>query len=130
MKSYTFYTVNTVVDIGNGNTPPIVDGEFTSAMNLARIIECIMEFDRPMMVSITQHHIDLGKHNNSTFYDLPASYGDCTVSTLKFALPVDADIKLHGVPLVQPTTVNGTRINKFSVNEPERNISINKQTFS
>jgi len=130
MISYTFYTINTVIDIGDGLTPPIVDGTFTGAMNLSRLIECVMEFDRPMMVSVAKTEVDLSKNNNSSFYNLPSSWGECIVSTFKFALPMNVDIKVMGVPLVLPTDVNGTRLTKFNNTTSERNISITKQTFS
>ena len=130
MISYTFYTINTVIDIGDGNTPPIVDGEFTGAMNLSRLIECVMMFDRPMMVSVVRAEADLSKNNNSAFYNLPSNWGECIVSTLKFALPMDVELKVNGVPLVLPSEVNGVRLTKFNSVSSERNISITKQTFS
>ncbi|EBS4516390.1 hypothetical protein DQT32_03035 [Salmonella enterica subsp. enterica serovar Braenderup] len=130
MISYTFYTVNTVIDIGDGKTPPIVNEMFTGAMNLSRLVECVMVFERPMMVSVVRTEVDLSKNNNSSFYNLPSTWGECIVSTFKFALPMDVDIKVNGVPLVLPTEVNGTRLTRFNSVTSERNISITKQTFS
>ncbi len=130
MISYTFYTVNTVIDIGDGKTPPIVNNEFTGAMNLSRLVECVMLFDRPMMVSVVSTDVDLSKNNNSAFYNLPSIWGECTVSTFKFALPMDVELQLNGIPLVLPTIVNGIRLTKFNSVTSERNISITKQTFS
>lgn len=130
MISYTFYTINTVIDIGDGKTPPIVNDEFTGAMNLSRLVECVMIYDRPMMVSVVNSVVDLTKNNNSTFYNLPSSWGECTVSTFKFALPMDIELKVNGIPLVIPTIVNGKRLTKFNSVTSERNISITKQTFS
>lgn len=130
MTSYTFYTINTVIDIGDGSTPTIVNGEFTGAMNLSRLLECVMVFDRPMMVSVVKTEVDLSKNNNSSFYNLPSAWGECIVSTFKFALPMDVELSVSGVPLVLPTTVNGVRLTKFNSTTSERNISITKQTFS
>lgn len=122
--------MNTVVDIGDGNTAPILDGSFTGAMNLCRLIESIMIFDRPMMVSVTKSIVDLSKNNNSSFYNLPSSWGECTVSTFKFVLPMDVNVNCNGIPLVLPTVVNNSRLTKFNSVTTERNISISKQTFS
>lgn len=130
MKPYTFYTIHTIVDIGDGSTPAIIDGKFTGAMNLSRIVESVMEYDYPMMVSITKDEVDLAKGNNSDFYALPPSWGKCTVSTFKFALPVDVHINVNGIPLVLPTIVNKTRLTRFNMVSSTRNISISKQTFS
>lgn len=129
MNSYTFYTINTIIDIGDGNTTPISDGIFTGAMNLCRLVESIMVFDRPMMVSVVKTNVDLRKNNNSTFYNLPSSWGECIVSTFKFTLPMDVNINCNGIPLVLPTVVNGHRLTKFNSTTSERNISILKQTF-
>jgi|AGFT01.1.fsa_nt_gi hypothetical protein len=129
MKPYTFYTINTIVDIGDGSTPAIIDGKFTGAMNLTRIIQSVMDYDYPMMVSIVKNEVDLSKGNNSDFYNLPPSWGKCIVSTLKFALPVDVHIQLTGIPLVLPTVVNKTRITRFNLAYSTRNTSITKQTF-
>ncbi|AQW88817.1 hypothetical protein pEaSNUABM50_00288 [Erwinia phage pEa_SNUABM_50] len=130
MNSYTFYTINTVIDIGDGNTPPINDGIFTGAMNLCRLVESVMIFDRPMMVSVVRTEVDLSKNNNAAFYNLPSAWGECIVSTFKFALPMDVNVNCNGIPLVLPTEVNGTRLTKFNSVTSERNISISKQTFS
>lgn len=129
MKPYTFYTIHTVVDIGDGSTPPITDGKFTGAMNLSRLIETVMVFDYPMMVSIVKTDVDLTSGNNSDFYGLPSSWGNCTVSTFKFAIPMDVNLNINGVPLVLPTIVNNIRITKFNAVNSSRNISISKQTF-
>lgn len=129
MKPYTFYTINTIVDIGDGSTPAIEDGKFTSAMNLSRIVDSVMEYDYPMMVSVVKDEVDLSKGNNSEFYGLPSSWGKCIVSTFKFALPVDVNININGIPLVLPTTVNHTRITRFNMVSSTRNLSISKQTF-
>lgn len=130
MKPYTFYTIHTVVDIGDGSTPTIIDGKFTGAMNLSRLIEAIMVFDYPMMVSVVKTDVDLMKDNNSDFYNLPSSWGKCTVSTFKFALPMDVNLQISGIPLVLPTVVNNIRITKLNTATSSRNISISKQTFS
>lgn len=130
MKPYTFYTIHTIVDIGDGSTPTIIDGKFTGAMNLSRIVESVMEYDYPMMVSIVKDEVDLSKGNNSDFYALPASWGKCIISTFKFALPVDVNININGIPLVLPTVVNKTRLTRFNLVSSTRNISISKQTFS
>lgn len=130
MKPYTFYTIHTVVDIGDGSTPAILDDKFTGAMNLSRIVEAVMVYDYPMMVSVVKNEVDLTKNNNSDFYDLPTSWGKCTISTFKFAIPMDVMIQVNGIPLVLPTVVNGTRITKFNSVFSNRNISISKQTFS
>lgn len=130
MKPYTFYTINTVVDIGDGSTPTISDGKFTGAMNLSRIVESVMEYDYPMMVSVIKAEVDLSKGNSSEFYALPPSWGKCIVSTFKFALPVNVHINLNGIPLVLPTMVNKTRVTRFNMVTSTRNISISKQTFA
>ena len=83
MKPYTFYTINTIVDIGDGSTPAIIDGKFTGAMNLSRIVDSVMVYDYPMMVSILRAEVDLSKGNNSEFYGLPPVWGKCIVSTFK-----------------------------------------------
>lgn len=130
MKPYTFYTIHTVIDIGDGSTPAIIDGKFTGAMNLSRIVDSVMEYDYPMMVSVNKDVVDLSSGNNSDFYSLPPSWGKCTVSTFKFALPVNVHINLNGIPLVLPTVVNNTRLTRFNMASSTRNISISKQTFS
>lgn len=130
MKPYTFYTINTIVDIGDGSTPTIIDGKFTGAMNLSRIIDSVMVYDYPMMVSVVKSEVDLSSGNNAEFYDLPPVWGKCIISTFKFALPVDVHINLNGIPLVLPTTVNKTRITRFNMASSTRNLSISKQTFS
>lgn len=130
MKPYTFYTIHTVVDIGDGSTPTIIDGQFTGAMNLSRMIEAVMVYDYPMMVSVVRNEVDLMQGNNSDFYDLPSSWGKCTVSTFKFALPMDVTLQISGIPLVLPTVVNNTRLTRFVTFGSTRNISISKQTFS
>lgn len=130
MKPYTFYTINTVVDIGDGSTPTILDSKFTGAMNLSRLLESIMVHDYPMMVSVVKNEVDLNKGNNAEFYDLPSSWGKCTVSTFKFAIPMDVNLRINGIPLVLPTEVNRQRITKFITMNSTRNISISKQTFS
>lgn len=129
MKPYTFYTVNTVIDIGDGVTSPIVDGKFTGAMNLSRLLETIMTYDYPMMVSVTKSEIDLSSDNNSDFYNLPPSWGKCIVSTFKFALSVNVNLTFNAIPLVVPCDVNGTRLTRFNSANSVRNISISKQTF-
>lgn len=131
MTSYTFYTIYTVIDIGDGST--IKDGNLTSGMNLNRLLESIMVHSYPMMVSVSKDDIDMTKNNNSTYYSLPDDWGHCVVSTFKFSLPKDVDINLDGIPLVRPTVVNGYRINKFMSTGSDGslpNISISKQTFS
>lgn len=130
MNSYTFYTINTVIDIGDGSTPPIINETFTGAMNLSRLLESIMVYDHPMMVSVVRNVVDLSKNNNSTFYNLPSKWGECVVSTFKFTLPMDVNISINGIPLVLPTVVNNSRLTKFNMVTSERNISISKQTFS
>lgn len=131
MKSYTFYTVTTVVDIGDGSTKPIIsDNKFTGTMNLCRLVETIMVHSYPMMVSVVHCVVDLSKNNNHSYYGLPECWGECTVSTFKFALPMDIDINVDGIPLVLPTIVNGVRITKFSTESSTKNIHITKQTFS
>jgi hypothetical protein len=130
MKPYTFYTINTVVDIGDGSTQSIIDNKFTGAMNLTRIVDAIMMYDYPMMVSIVKTEVDLTKGNNGEFYNLPTTWGKCIVSTFKFAIPMDVIIKIDGIPLVVPTLVNDTRITRFNSTLSNRNISISKQTFS
>lgn len=130
MTPYTFYTIHTVVDIGDGSTPTIIDGKFTGAMNLSRILEAIMVHDYPMMVSVVRNEVDLTKGNNSEFYNLPSSWGKCIVSTFKFSLSKDVNLKIHGIPLVLPTELNYQRITKFITNNSTRNISVSKQTFS
>lgn len=130
MRPYTFYTIHTVVDIGDGSTPAIINDKFTGAMNLSRIVEAVMMYDYPMMVSVVRTEVDLSKNNNSDFYDLPSSWGKCIISTFKFAIPMDVMIQVNGIPLVLPTVVNGTRITKFNAVNSNRNISISKQTFS
>ncbi|GAB0877558.1 hypothetical protein MZ16F87_41750 [Escherichia coli] len=130
MKPYTFYTINTVVDIGDGTTPTIIDSKFTGAMNLSRLLEAIMAHDYPMMVSVVKTEVDLYKDNNASFYNLPVSWGKCTLSTFKFAIPMDVDLRLNGIPLVLPTELNGKRITKFITTGNDTNISISKQTFS
>lgn len=137
MNSYTFYTINTVIDIGDGKTPPIENNKFTGAMNLSRLLESIMVYGHPMMVSINKLEVDLSKNNNSTFYNLPEQWGNCVVSTFKFTLPVDVDIIIDGIPLVVPCIVNNTRLTKFNTlniqntqnTQSACNISITKQTF-
>ena len=123
MKPYTFYTIHTVVDIGDGKTPTIIDSKFTGAMNLSRLLEAIM-------VSVVKNEVDLYKDNNSSFYNMPISWGKCTISTFKFALPMDVELRLNGIPLVLPTELNGKRITKFITSGDDINISISKQTFS
>lgn len=130
MKPYTFYTIHTVVDIGDGKTPTIIDSKFTGAMNLSRLLEAIMVYDYPMMVSVVKNEVDLYKDNNSSFYNIPFSWGKCTISTFKFALPMDVELRLNGIPLVLPTELNGKRITKFITSGDDINISISKQTFS
>lgn len=130
MKLYTFYTIHTVVDIGDGSTSPINNGKFTGAMNLSRLIETVMVYDYPMMVSIVRTEVDLSSGNNSDFYNLPSSWGQCVVSTFKFALPMDVNLNISGIPLVLPTIVNNIRITQFNSVNTSRNISISKQTFS
>lgn len=130
MTPYTFYTIHTVIDIGDGSTPTIKDGKFTGAMNLSRILEAIMVHDYPIMVSVVKTEVDLTKGNNSEFYNLPSSWGKCTVSTFKFSLSKDVNLRIHGIPLVLPTELNNQRITKFIMNNSTRNISVSKQTFS
>lgn len=130
MKPYTFYTINTVVDIGDGSTPTIIDSKFTGAMNLSRLLECVMEYDYPMMVSVVKTEVNLSDENNSSFYNLPSTWGKCIVSTFKFAIPMDVELRINGIPLVLPTVVNNNRITKFAITGKESNISISKQTFS
>lgn len=130
MKSYTFYTISTVVDIGDGHTKPIENEKMTSTVNLNRLLEQIMVHSYPMMVSVSETLVDLKKYTNSSYYNLPAKWGECIVRTFKFALEHDVDIKIDGIPLVLPTIVNGIRINKFVSTGTERNISISKKTFS
>lgn len=130
MNSYTFYTIHTVIDIGDGSTSTIVDGKFTGAMNLCRIVESVMMYHHPMMVSVTKALVDLSKPTNATFYNLPRVWGECVVSTFKFAIPMDVTISLNGIPLVLPVEVNGKRLTKFNNTTSERNLSISKQTFS
>lgn len=129
MTPYTFYTIYTVIDIGDGKT--IDESEIlNSSKNLSRLLESIMSYSYPMMVSLTITDVDLSKHNNSNYYSLPRKWGECKISTFKFALPIDINISIDGVPLVVPTIVNGIRISKFKISSSERNISITKQTFS
>lgn len=130
MNSYTFYTINTVIDIGDGSTPTILDGKFTGAMNLTRLVESVMVYDYPMMVSVVCTEVDLSKQTNSVFYNLPRIWGNCVVSTFKFALPMEVSIPISGIPLVLPTEVNGIRLTRFNNTTSERNTSITYQTFS
>lgn len=130
MNSYTFYTIHTVIDIGDGSTPTILDNKFTGAMNLCRIVESVMMFHHPMMVSVTKELVDLGKPTNSTYYGLPQIWGECIVSTFKFAIPMDVNISITGIPLVLPCIVNGQRLTKFNSTASNRNVCISKQTFS
>lgn len=130
MNSYTFYTIHTVIDIGDGSTPTILDGKFTGAMNLCRIVESVMMYHHPMMVSVTKTLVDLNKLTNSTFYGLPQTWGECIVSTFKFAIPMDVNLTLNGIPLVLPCEVNGRRLTKLNSTTSERNVCISKQTFS
>ncbi len=130
MTPYTFYTIHTVVDIGDGSTPTIIDGKFTGAMNLSRILETIMIHDYPMMVSVVRNEVDLTKGNNSEFYNLPSQWGKCIISTFKFSLSKDVNLRIHGIPLVLPTELNNQRITKFIMHNCTRNISVSKQTFS
>lgn len=130
MKAYTFYTINTVVDIGDGSTKPIENNKVTSTVNLNRLLEQIMVHSYPMMVSVNEIQVDLSSSTESVHYNLPSIWGKCTVRVFKFALPVDIDIKIDGVPLVIPTLINDQRISKFTSTGDERNISINKKTFS
>ncbi len=129
MTPYTFYTIYTVIDIGEGrnvNETEILN----SNKNLLRLLESIMTYSYPMMVSLTITDVDLSKNNNSTYYSLPRIWGECKISTFKFALPMDINISVDGIPLVMPCIVNGKRISKFKISGSERNISITKQTFS
>ena len=128
MKNYTFYTINTVIDIGDGNST-IKNGNLTSGMNLNRLLESIMLYSYPMMVSIVRDKIDLTKNNNNTYYSLPIYWGECMISTFKFALPIDVDIDIDGIPLVVPCYVNNIRISKFDSITTNWNISITKQSF-
>lgn len=129
MTPYTFYTIHTVIDIGDGrnvNETEILN----SSKNLTRLLESIMSYSYPMMVSLNISDVDLSKNNNHTYYSLPRVWGECKISTFKFALPIDINISIDGVPLVMPCIVNGVRISKFKLSGSERNISITKQTFS
>ncbi|WNA16018.1 structural protein [Xanthomonas phage XaC1] len=128
MTPYTFYTIHTVIDIGDGNSKQ--NNILNSSKNLTRLLESIMSKSYPMMVSLHTDKIDLSKNNNSSYYALPRLWGECTISTLKFALPMDIDIPVDGVPLVVSTLVNQYRITKFKSTGLDRNISITKQTFS
>lgn len=130
MNSYTFYTINTVIDIGDGSTPTIIDGKFTGAMNLTRLVESVMVYDYPMMVSVVRNQVDLSKVNNADYYNLPRFWGNCVVSTFKFTLPMEVSIPLSGIPLVVPTVVNDLRLTRFTTATSERNTSITYQTFS
>lgn len=129
MTPYTFYTIHTVIDIGDGrnvNETEILN----SSKNLTRLLESIMSYSYPMMVSLNISDVDLSKNNNHTYYSLPRVWGECKISTFKFALPMDINISIDGVPLVMPCVVNGVRISKFKLSGSELNISITKQTFS
>lgn len=129
MTPYTFYTIHTVIDIGDGrnvNETEILN----SSKNLTRLLESIMSYSYPMMVSLTISDIDLSKNNNHAYYSLPRVWGECKISTFKFTLPMDINISIDGVPLVMPCVVNDVRISKFKLSGSERNISITKQTFS
>ena len=129
MTPYTFYTIHTVIDIGDGknvNETEILN----SSKNLSRLLESIMSYSYPMMVSLTISDVDLSKNNNSNYYSLPRIWGECKISTFKFALPMNINISIDGVPLVMPCVINDVRISKFKLSEPDRNISITKQTFS
>lgn len=127
MKSYTFYTIHTVIDIGDGSTSSVENGSFT---NLARLVEGIMLYSYPMMVSIHKTNIDLQDSLNSTFYDLPKTWGNVCISTFKFTLDKDVDLNVDGIPLVLPTIIKNNRITKFHSTGVDKNISIQKQTFS
>lgn len=129
MTPYTFYTIHTVIDIGDGNSTKQND-ILNSSKNLARLLESIMIQSYPMMVSLHTDEVDLSKNNNSAYYSLPRIWGMCKISTFKFALPMDVEISIDGVPLVLPSTVSGNRISKFKITGTDRNISITKQTFS
>lgn len=127
MTPYTFYTIHTVVEIGDGSTSSVENGTFT---NLARLVESIMQHSYPMMVSIHKTMVDLSDESNSTFYDLPKSWGNASISTFKFALDKNVELNFDGIPLVLPSVVKSNRIIKFQSTGSEKNISIQKQTFS
>lgn len=128
--SYTFYTINTVIDIGDGEQPVIKSGNVTTSMNLNRMVESIMIHGYPMMVSVQETIVDLEKDNNSYFYGLPKIWGECKIWTFKFSLnDYKETIKMDGIPLVIPVNVNGMRINKFDSVSKIKNTSISFKTF-
>lgn len=131
MKNYTFYIINTVVDIGDGETGSVLNGKLTGTINLGRMVDCIMQHSYPMMVSVTSKVVDLGLEANASYYSLPQEWGLCTVSTFKFTLDKNAEIELTGIPLVVPGEVNGNRITKYSTtcSTELQNTSIEKRTF-
>ena len=99
MKKYTFYTITTVVDIGDGVTGSVKNGEFTATINLARLVDTIQQHAYPMMVPVTSTEVHLGRDGNDSFYHLPAVWGSCKVTTFKFSLDVDVDLDINGIPL-------------------------------
>lgn len=131
MKSYTFYIVNTVVDIGDGETGSVLNGELTGTINLGRMVESIMQHSYPMMVSVNTKMVDLSKDANASYYSLPAEWKYCKVSTFKFALEHDAVLDIDGIPLVVPCIVGDVRISKYNTSSALEliNTSIEKRTF-
>lgn len=129
--SYTFYTINTVVDIGDGNSGILNSDKFTSTMNLMRLAECIMQHSYPLMVSVTKNEVDLRDNTISNYYNLPQYWGKCTVSTFKFSLELDIDLNIDNIPLVIPTVLDNDRIVKFKTSNINGtiNTSILKTTF-
>lgn len=133
MKEYTFYTINTVVDIGDGKNECVLNGNITTTLNLYKLIECVTNYDYPMMVSISiDENVDLTIEENKNYYNLPSIWGVCDIYTLKFTLSKNINLTFDGIPLVIPSIVNNNRISKFIENTELsniKNISINKESF-
>lgn len=126
---YTFFTIYTVVLVGNGEKTetPI---ELTPQANLKRILDYLDKFGYPILITISTDIVDLNLSENQNYYKLPYIWGKCTVSTIKFSIKGEhKDVCINGIPLPFCHEVNDIRISKFDSVSCDNNIFITTETF-
>lgn len=139
MTNYTFVSIHTLVNLGDGHTSLINDdGGITTTANLARLVDNVMCFSYPIVTRVESQLVDLSTTKNKAYYKLPHWDGVYRVYTFKFTVcDINADAlrkRLDNIPLVIPTYVHqesaAVRLTRFITAGTNRNTTIICNSFA
>lgn len=132
-NDYQFFTIHTLIDIGDGKTALLDDdGSITPTANLSRIVDTILRFAYPFMTTVSSCVVDLSKDKNKSYYRLSSEHNDnLEIFTFKFAVKSENILhelvsSLDNVPVV----ISNHGFVKFQTSGTDKNTTIIQNKIS